>query len=148
MKIGDLEFPEDLYYYAEHHIWLKQEEGEGKVKIGMDAFGQKIAGKILFVRLRPAGKATKVGKTFGTLETGKWVGPLKSPVAGTIAETNPAVKDNPSLVNDDPYGEGWLLVVEPSSLEADLAVLIKGSDQDAITKWIEEEQQKYADKLE
>jgi glycine cleavage system H protein len=129
MKIGDLEFPEDLYYYAEHHIWLKQEED--KVKVGMDAFGQKIAGKILFVRLRPAGKETKVGKTFGTLETGKWVGPLKSPVAGTIAESNPAVKDNPSLVNDDPYGEGWLLVVEPSALDADLA-----------------EQQKYADKLE
>jgi len=125
---------------------LKQEED--KVKVGMDAFGQKIAGKILFVRLRPAGKATNVGKTFGTLETGKWVGPLKSPVAGTIAEANPAVKDNPSLVNDDPYGEGWLLVVEPSALDADLAGLIKGSDQDAITKWIEEEQQKYADKLE
>jgi len=146
MKIGDLEFPEDLYYYAEHHIWLKQEED--KVKVGMDAFGQKIAGKILFVRLRPAGKETKVGKTFGTLETGKWVGPLKAPVAGTIAESNPAVKDNPSLVNDDPYGEGWLLVVEPSALDTDLAGLIKGSDQDAVTKWIEEEQQKYADKLE
>jgi len=146
MKIGDLEFPEDLYYYAEHHIWLKQEED--KVKVGMDAFGQKIAGKILFVRLRPAGKETKVGKTFGTLETGKWVGPLKAPVAGTIVEANPSVKDNPSLVNDDPYGEGWLLVVEPSALDADLAGLLKGSDQDAITKWIEEEQQKYADKLE
>jgi len=65
LKIGDLEFPEDLYYYPEHHIWLKQEED--KVKVGMDAFGQKIAGKILFVRLRPAGKATNVGKTFGTL---------------------------------------------------------------------------------
>ena len=146
MKIGDLEFPEDLYYYKDHHIWLKQ-EGD-KVKVGMDDFGQKIAGKILFVRLRPAGKATKVGKTFGTLETGKWVGPLKAPIAGTIAEANSALKDNPSLVNDDPYGEGWLLVVEPSSLEADMANLISGSDQAAVTKWIEEEQQKYADKLE
>jgi glycine cleavage system H protein len=147
MKWNDLEFPDDLYYYPEHHIWLKKEEG-GNVKLGMDDFGQKIAGKILFVRLRAAGKATKVGKTFGTLETGKWVGPLKAPVAGTISEANPTVKDNPSLVNDDPYGEGWLLVVEPSSLDADMTGLISGSDQDAVTKWLEEEQQKYADQLE
>lgn len=146
MKIGDLEFPEDLYYYAEHHIWLKQ-EGD-KVKIGMDDFGQKIAGKILFVRLRPEGKDVKVGKTFGTLETGKWVGPLKAPVAGIIAETNPLVKDNPSLVNDAPYGDGWLLIIEPENLDADMGGLISGSDQGAVTKWIEEEQQKYADKLE
>ncbi|MFX1518891.1 MAG: glycine cleavage system protein H [Promethearchaeota archaeon] len=146
MKIGDFEFPDDLYYYPEHHIWLKK--AGGNVKLGMDDFGQKIAGKILFVRLRAAGKDVKLGKTFGTLETGKWVGPLKAPVAGTITEANPAVKDNPSLVNDDPYGEGWLLVVEPSNLDADMASLISGSDQDAVTKWIEEEQQKYADKLE
>ncbi len=58
------------------------------------------------------------------------------------------MKHNPSVVNDDPYGEGWLLVVEPDDLSADMASLISGSDQNAVTKWIEEEQQKYADKME
>jgi len=67
--------------------------------------------------------------------TAKWVGPLLSPVSGTIVETNQAVLDKPTLVNEDPYGKGWMVIIEPSTLEDDLTRLVKG-DQPAAVEWM------------
>jgi len=129
----EAELPEDLYYHPDH-CWARV-EGD-KVRVGFDDFGQVTAGQILFIRLKPAGKEVKQNETFGTVETGKWVGPLKSPISGTIAEVNPEIKTNPSLVNKDPYGKGWLILVNPSNLERELKSLITG---DAIKAWMEKE---------
>lgn len=129
----EVELPEDLYYHPDH-CWARVEDG--KVRVGFDDFGQATAGQILFIRLKPAGKEVKQNETFGTVETGKWVGPLKSPVSGTIVEVNPEIKTNPSLVNKDPYGKGWLILVNPSNLERELKSLITG---EAIKAWIEKE---------
>ncbi|MEM2047460.1 MAG: hypothetical protein QXZ06_06225, partial [Candidatus Jordarchaeales archaeon] len=85
----EAELPEDLYYHPDH-CWARV-EGD-KVRVGFDDFGQVTAGQILFIRLKPAGKEVKQNETFGTVETGKWVGPLKSPISGTIAEVNPEIK--------------------------------------------------------
>jgi glycine cleavage system H protein len=125
--------PADLHYHKDH-TYAKI---EGKnLKVGLDDFGQAIAGKILFIRLRPEGKAVNQGESIGKLESGKWVGDLKTPVSGTIVQVNSKIKGTPSLVNTDPYGEGWLLTIQPSKLNEELGTLITGS---AVKKWMEKE---------
>ena len=131
------EFPDDLYY-NEDLIWLKKEGAN--VRIGMATFGVDLAGKIKFVRLRPAGKEIAAGRSIGTMESGKWTGPVKAPVGGTITEVNEALKDNPSLLNDDPYGAGWIAVIAPNNLDADLAAL-QGAD--GLADWVAKQ---YAEK--
>ncbi len=129
-----VKLPEDLYYHNDH-CWVKVEDE--KARIGFDDFGQATAGKILFVRLKPEGKTIEVDKSFGSIETGKWVGPLKAPISGTILEVNPELKKKPTIINEDPYGKGWLLVVKPTdNLEAELSKLVTGS---AIKDWINKE---------
>lgn len=125
VRIDKYNFPDDLYY-EQDHSWAKIEEGGKRVKIGIDDFGQDIAGKILFVRVRRAGSAVKQGSTYASIETGKWVGPLKAPVTGTIVEVNEALTRKPSLANEDPYGSGWFIIVEPSNLEEELKTIYHG----------------------
>ena len=131
------EWPDDLFY-TEDQIWLKKEGG--KVRLGFITFGMDLAGKIKFVRLRPAGKDIKAGRSIGTLESGKWTGPVKSPVSGTIAEVNDALKDNPGLLNDDPYGTGWVAVVEPADLDGEIGNLQGGA---GLEEWVKKD---YAEK--
>ena len=121
ITIDKYEFDEDLYYYTggDGHVWVRKLD-DGKVQVGFDDFGQKLAGKILFVRTVPAGKARPKGKSLGTIETGKYVGAIKCPITGTITELNPDIKDNPSLINEDPYKSGWIAIIEPENLEEDL----------------------------
>ncbi len=127
------DFPDDLFY-TEDQIWVKKENG--KVRLGFTTFGMDLAGTIKFVRLRPAGKAIATGRSIGTLESGKWTGPVKSPVGGVIAEVNDALKDNPGILNEDPYGAGWVAVLDPDNLDADLANL-QGAD--GLDEWIKKE---------
>jgi glycine cleavage system H protein len=134
VEVDKYNMPDDLYY-NEDDIWAKVENG--KVRLGLSDFGQAIAGKILFARTRPEGKPAVAGKSFVSIETGKWVGSLKSPVSGTIVEVNPQLKSKPSLINDDPYGEGWLVIVEPSNLDEELKTLVTGAA--AIKDFVEKE---------
>ena len=131
------EFPDDLYY-NEDLIWLKKENG--KVRIGMASFGVDLAGKIKFVRLRPAGKEIAAGRSIGTMESGKWTGPVKAPVSGTITEVNEDLKDNPALLNDDPYGKGWIAIIEPSNLDGEIGALAGGA---GLAAWVAKQ---YAEK--
>ena len=124
------DFPDDLYY-TDDLIWLKKENGN--VRLGMAALGVDLAGKIKFVRLRPAGKAIAAGRSIGTMESGKWTGPVKAPVGGTIAEVNEALKDNPGLLNDDPYGAGWIALITPDNLDGDIGAL-QGAD--GLADWV------------
>ena len=118
VKILDrFEFPEGFYYSADH-LWAKKEDGT--VRVGVTDMAQQAAGSILFVRLMPKGRQVESGKPLGTMETGKWVGPLKSPLSGTIVETNEGLKTQPKLLNEDPYGKGWLALLQPSKLDDEL----------------------------
>ncbi|MGB9622757.1 MAG: glycine cleavage system protein H, partial [Candidatus Bathyarchaeia archaeon] len=129
------DFPEDLYYHREH-VWVKIDGN--KARVGYNAWAQSAAGKILNLNLRRAGSTVQSGKTLGTIESGKWVGPLKAPISGKIVEINEEVLKKPSLINEDPYGKGWVAVVEVSDLN-EVANLIKGSDQVALESWLKEE---------
>ncbi|MFW9850557.1 MAG: glycine cleavage system protein H [Candidatus Thorarchaeota archaeon] len=126
VQIDEFNFPDDLRYFASEtdSLWLKEEGG--KIKLGITELGAFAAGKIKFIRLRPAGKDVKSGRSIGTLESGKWTGAVKAPVGGTIVEVNEALKDNPALLNDDPYGAGWIAVIDPGDMGEFSA--LQGSD--------------------
>ncbi|KON29001.1 hypothetical protein AC482_07375 [miscellaneous Crenarchaeota group-15 archaeon DG-45] len=140
VKINGNDFPEDLYYHRDH-MWVKVENG--KARLGYNDWAQEAAGKLVNLNTRKVGRSVKMGKTLGTVESGKWVGPLKVPLSGTIAELNQEVLKKPSLINEDPYGKGWIAVLEASNLEEELKDLIKGSDQGALETWLGEEKAKH-----
>jgi glycine cleavage system H protein len=141
VKIDGNEFPDDLYYHR-GHMWVKIENGN--VRLGYNEWAQEAAGKLVNLNLRKVGRSVKAGKTLGTVESGKWVGPLKSPVGGEILEVNQDVLKSPSMINDDPYGAGWIAVIAPSDLEGDLGDLIPGSDKGTLEAWLAEEKTKNA----
>ncbi|MFW9955455.1 MAG: glycine cleavage system protein H [Candidatus Thorarchaeota archaeon] len=116
VKVDEFDFPDGLRYYSSEtdSLWLKEEGG--KIRLGITQLGAYAAGKIKFIRLRPAGKDVKSGRSIGTLESGKWTGAVKAPVGGIITEVNDALKDNPALLNDDPYGAGWIAVIDPEDM--------------------------------
>jgi len=140
VKINGNEFPEDLYYHRDH-MWVKVEDG--KVRVGYNDWAQEAAGKLVNLNTRRVGRSVKAGKTLGTVESGKWVGPLKAPVSGKIVEINEEVLKKPFLINEDPYGRGWIAVIEPTALEAELKDLIKGSDKVTLEAWLKEEKAKH-----
>ena len=131
-EVEGVQLPDDLYYHPEDHVWVRL---EGKqARIGLDALAQRSAGTVSAVRLKPAGRPIAVGKPFGTMEAGKYVGPLKAPIAGQVVEINEQVMSQPGLLNSDPYGPGWLILVEPEEATRDLAVLVHG---EAVQPWLE-----------
>jgi glycine cleavage system H protein len=141
VKIDGNEFPEDLYYHRDH-MWVKVEGGN--VRVGYNDWAQEAAGKLVNLNTRKVGRSVKASKTLGTVESGKWVGPLKSPIAGEILEVNQDVLKTPSLINDDPYGAGWIALIAATDLDTDVAELIPGSDQETLKAWLTEEKEKNA----
>jgi len=123
VTVDGFDFPEDLFYLGggTDQLWIKTENG--KVRIGMTPLGTYAAGKIKFIRLRPPGKEVKAGRSVGTLESGKWTGAVKSPVTGTIIETNEDLKANPGLLNDDPFGKGWIALIEANNWDGEVGAL-------------------------
>lgn len=121
------EIPEDLYYNVENNVWARKED-DGSVTIGMTAFAAALAGDLVAYTPKKAGKSIKKDKSAATVESGKWVGPVKTPVAGEVTATNDQVANDPSLVNRDPYGDGWLAKLDPADWDGDTADLVTGQD--------------------
>lgn len=132
VKIEDFEVPENLYYHKEY-LWAKV-EGD-KVKVGMIDFAQKQLNDIVYVELPSAGDEVTQNEPFGTLESVKAVSDLIAPISGTIETVNEELESKPELINEDPYGEGWLLIVAPTNLDADLKNIL---DFDAAVAWHKE----------
>ncbi|NNJ13418.1 glycine cleavage system protein GcvH [Chloroflexales bacterium ZM16-3] len=118
--------PEELYYVVQEHVWVRPED-DGTITIGMTDAAQHLAGAIVTATPKGAGKGVKKGKSSGTVESGKWVGPIKSPVDGEIIAANEAVVANPKLLNDDPYGAGWFVKIRPANWEADKSSMVTGA---------------------
>ena len=127
-KFEDLHFPDDRYYDSKEHLWVKLEDG--RATIGIDELGRSAAGTISHVDFHRVGRPiARRGGAFGTLEANKFVGALRTPIRGTIVAVNEAVRDDPRLVNEDAYGRGWFVVIEPSHLEEDVAALVHGEEE-------------------
>lgn len=114
-----MNFPSDLRYTKEHE-WLRVEDGGTTAVIGITDFAQRELGDIVFVELEPVGTEVDRDGVFGTVEAVKTVSELFAPVAGTIVGHNEELDANPELVNEDPYGKGWMVRIEladPSEVE-------------------------------
>jgi len=121
VKVGDFEVAKDLYY-SKDWMWVKVEDG--KVRIGVTDSAQKQLREIVFAELPNMGDNIVKGETFGTVESVKSVSDLVAPVSGKIEETNNKVNKSPEILNEDPYGEGWILLVSPTGLENELKTLM------------------------
>lgn len=104
-------YPEDLRYTREHE-WARLEDG--KVRVGITEFAAERLSDVVFVELPAVGSAITQLQTFGVIESVKAVSDLYAPVSGKVLEVNPALTARPELVNQDPYGAGWMLLVEPA----------------------------------
>ncbi len=118
--------PDDLLYDVENHTWFK-EVGDGNVRLGMTTIATALAGNLVAVTPKKAGRAVEAGKSCATVESGKWVGPAKSAAAGTIVTVNADLVNKPSLANSDPYGEGWLVVLKPTNWDEVKPTLTPGA---------------------
>jgi len=124
-EINGCRLPDDLYYWPDKHVWARP-DNDGTIWVGMTDVAQSLAGKIVVVNLRSLGKTLARGKSAGTVESGKWVGSIATPVAGEVIAVNERLKSTPTLINDDPYGEGWMIHVRPTNWEVDRAELVTG----------------------
>jgi glycine cleavage system H protein len=128
----------DLYYIPEDHIWARVSQ-DGIVTVGLTDVAQSMAGAIIHVHLKKVGMARERGKPIATVESGKWVGPVKTPVGGEIVEINTKLETDASLLNKSPYKEGWISRVKPANLDADIALMLKGEAAVAAYQKIMEE---------
>jgi glycine cleavage system H protein len=114
-------FPGDLRY-AESGLWIRQEHG--LIRVGLSDFMQQRNGDIAFANLTPTGSTLDVGDEIASIETVKTNISLPSPVKGKIVEVNSILEESPELINQEPYGRGWMAVVQPENLEQDLGLLM------------------------
>jgi glycine cleavage system H protein len=105
-------YPDNLRYTKDHE-WISVKETTGT--IGVTHFAQKELGDVVFVELPEVGRKLKAGDEFGTIESVKAVSEVYAPVTGEVVEVNKALVDHPEIVNEDPYGRGWILKVKLSA---------------------------------
>ncbi|HHL40911.1 MAG TPA: glycine cleavage system protein GcvH [Deltaproteobacteria bacterium] len=127
-----MEFPKDLKYTKEHE-WIRVENDS--VVVGITDYAQDSLGDIVYLELPQEGATVTKDEPFGVVESVKAVSDLYSPVSGTVIEVNDAIVDSPEVVNDDPYGDAWMIRIELSS-KADLDGLLSA---DEYRGFIEEE---------
>ena len=107
-----MEFPEDLAYTKEHE-WTKATDGD-RVRVGITDFAQDALGDVVYVDIPEVGTEVRAGQPFGEVESTKSVSDVYSPVSGTVVERNETLADQPEKVNEDPYGEGWMVIIQLS----------------------------------
>ena len=106
-----MNIPEDLRYSSDHE-WARLEDG--RIRIGITDYAQDALGDVVFVDTPEVGRAVTVGESFSEVESTKSVSDVYSPVDGTVAEVNADLADHPERLNEDPYGDGWICIIEPS----------------------------------
>ena len=131
--IKGFNMPDELFYHKDHS-WARVDGT--RVTVGMSDFFQKEAGDIVFIDLPEEEDEVSQGEVCGKIQSRKWIGKLVAPVSGEIVEINEDLEDDTSLVNKDPYGEGWILVIEAEDLDSELENLMHG---EALVDFIEEE---------
>ncbi|HLS36116.1 MAG TPA: glycine cleavage system protein GcvH [Bacillota bacterium] len=115
-----MNLPEELYY-SEEHEWARKEDN--RVYVGITDFAQSELGDVVFVELPEEGEEFDVGDAFGTVESVKTVSELYAPVSGKVVEVNEDLEDNPEYVNESPYEDAWMIVIEMDD-EAELDNLL------------------------
>ncbi len=125
-----MSIPSDLRYTSEHE-WVSLEDNLATV--GITDYAQGELGDIVFVELPSVGDVVKAGSAFGTIEAVKAVSELFAPVSGKVAEINAELQDNPTVVNSDPYGDGWMIKIEVKDSD-EFEKLLPSSEYEKLTE--------------
>ena len=133
VNIKGYDMPDDLYY-SRDHSWARV--SGTRVTVGMTDFFQQEAGDIVFVDLPEEEEEVSQGEVCGKIQSRKWIGKLVAPVSGEIVEINEDLEDDTSLINTDPYGNGWIIVIDAEDLDSELDSLMQG---DGVVAFIEQE---------
>jgi glycine cleavage system H protein len=123
-------YPDDLYYSKDHE-WIRVDGDRGTV--GITDHAQQQLGDVVYVELPPPGSTYKAGESFGSVESVKAVSELFLPVAGEVLEANGALADRPEVVNTDPHGDGWMVVVQIDSAD-EFSTLMRAADYERYVK--------------
>jgi glycine cleavage system H protein len=124
--------PDELRYSAEHE-WARSLDGGSRVRVGITDFAQDALGDVVYVDLPEVGITVTAAEAVGELESTKSVSEMYAPVSGTVVAVNEALADNPALLNEDPYGDGWLCEIEMSNA-ADLDAMMDAPAYLALTE--------------
>jgi glycine cleavage system H protein len=130
----EYKIPEGLYY-TEQHEWAKKLKN-GKVVVGVTDYAQKQLHEIVYVELPEVESEAEQMRAIGAVESVKAVSDMNAPVSGSVVEVNEDLLDSPELINEDPYGEGWIAKIDPSDLEGDVIRLM---DAEAYRKFVAEQ---------
>jgi glycine cleavage system H protein len=125
-----MKFPEELLYTKDHE-WAQVEENV--VTVGITEYAQDALGEVVYVELPEEGTKVTKDEPFGVVESVKAVSDLFAPVSGTVVEVNEPLKESPGSVNDDPYGDGWMIRIEMDS-EKEVQTLLPVAEYDKLTK--------------
>lgn len=125
-----MNIPEDLRYSRDHE-WVRVEGSAAR--IGITDFAQDNLGDVVFVDLPDVGRVVEASEAFSEVESTKSVSDIFAPVAGTIVEVNEALGDAPERLNEDPYGEGWICIIEPAD-PAEIDALLDAEGYRSLTE--------------
>ena len=127
-----------MLFYHPNHVWARIED-EGRVRIGLDDFGQRLMGRAYAVELPAAGTTVSRGVACWRVANHAGATAIAAPVSGIVVQVNPKLSQHPSLINRDPYGEGWSIVIQPAHLEQCLKQLYYGGK---VQRWYERDIEK------
>ncbi len=125
-SIGDCLFPDELFYNVDTGIWARR-EADGTITVGMTSCACSMVGELVAYLPKKVGEHVERNKSLATVESGKWVGPVKAPVGGEIIAVNGAVAAKAAIINADPYGRGWVAKMKPANWDGEAAGLITGA---------------------
>jgi len=133
------DFPEDLYYQVEKHVWVRR-LGADTVQVGLTPVGYELLRHSLTaisVRTKNIGQVMSKGKSIAMVESLKYIGPLAAPITGILVCANERLRDDPDIAPADPYGEGWIAELQPLDWEGESAALVTGeAAMAAYEKWL------------
>lgn len=118
------------YVYSKEHVWVKEENGQ--FRLGITQFAQSELGDIVFVELPEVGETIQTGDPFGSLESVKTVSELYAPISGKVVEVNEELDDSPEYVNESPYEQAWMIIVEPTD-RTEIESLMSATEYDKMT---------------
>jgi glycine cleavage system H protein len=127
-----MNIPDELRYSSEHE-WARRLDDGSRVRVGITDFAQDALGDVVYVDLPAVGTRVNAAESVGELESTKSVSEMYAPIGGVVSAVNEALTDNPQLLNDDPYGEGWLIEIEPSDI-AELEQLLDAEAYRSLTE--------------
>jgi glycine cleavage system H protein len=125
-EVRGCQIPEELYYWIDKHVWVR-DDGDDLLTIGITDPAQHLAARVVAVTTKRVGKVVERGQSVATVESGKWVGPVPTPATGEIVEVNEALAGEPTLVNSDPYGSGWVVRLRATLWSVQRAEMHSGS---------------------